>query len=171
MIFSPTRPGKNALPALKPRQCRFKLETMPSTTGFAFLFRRPPLLRRRQTQVENPFIPANPEAGQAARNGHKKKRDSRPVFISAFSTKLLQRAADNVEQLRGYRLLAHLVILQLQIIQQFAGVVVRHLHGKDTSRLLGGLVLQQSPDHRGVNRQRIQRVQNRPRIRLINEIL
>lgn len=72
MIFSPTRPGKNALPALKPRQCRFKLETMPSTTGFAFLFRRPPLLRRRQTQVENPFIPANPEAGQAARDGHKK---------------------------------------------------------------------------------------------------
>lgn len=66
--------------------------------------------------------------------------DTSPYFLPE---KLFHTSANDVQQLIRNRLLAALVVLLRQILNQLIGIVRGSLHGKHTCRVLGSVRIQQ----------------------------
>ena len=66
--------------------------------------------------------------------------DTSPCFLPE---KLFHTSANDVQQLIRNRLLAALVVLLRQILNQLIGIVRGSLHGKHTCRVLGSVRIQQ----------------------------
>ena len=75
--------------------------------------------------------------------GEKRHNVSRLNVGSASWRSVIHRTTDNIKKFVGNCLLTTLVVLQVELPEQFVGIIGSRLHGHHSCRMLGSIAVEQ----------------------------